>query len=335
MSYETYSLEDIARSQGFHLHPDDIAPDQALSITRPSFGGIGHQAGQPHARDDSIATTPELLLEPTDWSAMFKFNEAPLPQSHWLEAPTDSRAMLLSAYAHTDNDSSTTPSPTSPNSVASDDTLVDMEAFLPNKEGDCHNVPQFTFSFEVPRPQPEVGQSVMYSSPSMDSHGPRACSFANPIDLRGQPQQQHLQGAVASLACEGMNGSSDNSFVPLTRQNEPTSPSETVVPSEHDTIAVASRRIPSSDCSKPAKRRKRQSTEKVLICPHCGSGWARTNNLQTHIKSVHLQMRPHVCPVPSCTRAFSRKHDLKRHYQSDHTDGPSPRRKTVKQGVTI
>ena len=40
---------------------------------------------------------------------------------------------------------------------------------------------------------------------------------------------------------------------------------------------------------------------------------------------MHLGKRSHVCDEPGCARAFSRKHDLQRHYQSAHTDLGSPR----------
>ncbi|KAI8969776.1 hypothetical protein BD414DRAFT_502613 [Trametes punicea] len=66
------------------------------------------------------------------------------------------------------------------------------------------------------------------------------------------------------------------------------------------------------------------------VCVFAGtSGWARRNNLDKHIRSVHQGMRPFVCPAGGCARAFSRKHDMQRHFQSNHTNMGSPRRKAA------
>ena len=67
--------------------------------------------------------------------------------------------------------------------------------------------------------------------------------------------------------------------------------------------------------------------------PSCGADdlvavWARRNNLDIHIRSVHRGERPFACS--DCPRVFGRKHDLRRHFQSEHTTLGSPRRKDVK-----
>lgn len=68
--------------------------------------------------------------------------------------------------------------------------------------------------------------------------------------------------------------------------------------------------------------------------------FARKSNLSDHVKAKHRRERRFICEVSHCARAFGKKHDLRRHFQSEHTDRPSPRRvplideKTMKDMVT-
>lgn len=48
------------------------------------------------------------------------------------------------------------------------------------------------------------------------------------------------------------------------------------------------------------------------------------------MNSVHKGLRAHACEHEGCDRTFSRKHDLRRHMQSKHTNLGSPRRKDSK-----
>ena len=103
-----------------------------------------------------------------------------------------------------------------------------------------------------------------------------------------------------------------------------------------------------------ARKRPKQDTTKRFACNYLGckssmylvsplfcpsailihgtpAVFARTFNLNVHIRSVHLKQRIHACKAPGCERAFSRKHDLNRHFQSAHTNLGSPR-KTAKEG---
>lgn len=49
--------------------------------------------------------------------------------------------------------------------------------------------------------------------------------------------------------------------------------------------------------------------------------FARAYNLKTHMATHDPnRLKPHVCPHPSCSRSFSRKHDLGRHLISIHRD---------------
>ena len=53
--------------------------------------------------------------------------------------------------------------------------------------------------------------------------------------------------------------------------------------------------------------------------------FARTHNMSVHISSVHKRERSHLCEHAGCERAFNRRHDLVRHFQSAHTNLGSPR----------
>ncbi|KAJ9104567.1 hypothetical protein QFC21_002065 [Naganishia friedmannii] len=63
--------------------------------------------------------------------------------------------------------------------------------------------------------------------------------------------------------------------------------------------------------------------KKKHMCGVCGRGFARLYNLKSHA-STHdpARPRPYDCPHANCTRSFSRLHDLERHRQGIHRDGP-------------
>jgi hypothetical protein len=46
----------------------------------------------------------------------------------------------------------------------------------------------------------------------------------------------------------------------------------------------------------------------------CERSFARPEHLRRHVKTVHGQLRPYVCKVPRCARAFSRGDNLRDHY---------------------
>lgn len=72
--------------------------------------------------------------------------------------------------------------------------------------------------------------------------------------------------------------------------------------------------VPGQTPDDPRKRHK---------CDICGRAFARLYNLKSHA-STHdpTRTKPFSCPHADCTRSFSRLHDLERHRQGIHADGP-------------
>ncbi|KAI0676440.1 hypothetical protein C8Q78DRAFT_987095 [Trametes maxima] len=220
---------------------------------------------------------------------------------------------------------STTPTlPESPLSVASEDTLVGPLDH-PFDNASVYSVDaakwKFDESFSEFSFRPDGMSPVMYPGSTCPTiQDPQAYSSLSGIPAYGQPQQQHPLGAVdASASWETMSTPAE--VTPLTFQAE--------VPLPEKPCVKRGVNDDDSGAKKPAKRRK-QPTDKKFICPRCGHGSARRNNLDVHIKAVHEGLRAHACSAPGCTRAFSRKHDLQCHFQSEHTDKGSPRRKGPK-----
>ncbi|WVQ97838.1 hypothetical protein IAU59_004953 [Kwoniella sp. CBS 9459] len=82
--------------------------------------------------------------------------------------------------------------------------------------------------------------------------------------------------------------------------------------------------VPGQTPDDPKKRHK---------CQICGRGFARAFNLKSHVQTHNpLRPKPYQCPHPSCKRGFSRLHDLERHRQGIHSDGPLVEAK--RHGVT-
>ncbi|ORX34379.1 hypothetical protein BD324DRAFT_145390 [Kockovaella imperatae] len=72
--------------------------------------------------------------------------------------------------------------------------------------------------------------------------------------------------------------------------------------------------VPGKTPDDPKKRHK---------CQICGRGFARAFNLKSHVQTHNpMRSKPHQCPHASCKRGFSRLHDLERHRQGIHSDGP-------------
>ncbi|KAJ8469504.1 hypothetical protein ONZ51_g8961 [Trametes cubensis] len=285
--------------------------------------------------DDASPSFPEGFAFSTawfdpnyDWSSAF---QQPHPCPHPSSACSTSNLTLDAR---------------SPSLTASDITLVDSPTPSTPSDSDfgisvgvivlqppahfCSQDHQFVF---------EPGQLSVSIPPYVDSASPietdahASLSPWGTTTCYGQPQQQHPSlGAVAAFACDGVRMQADPS--PLTSQAlETPALSSPALPSRKRSskAAKASADIDNESLvkdKKPAKRRRKQDTTKSIPCPECGSMWARRNNLDIHIRSVHRGERPFACS--DCPRVFGRKHDLRRHFQSEHTTLGSPRRKDVK-----
>lgn len=113
----------------------------------------------------------------------------------------------------------------------------------------------------------------------------------------------------------------------LESQSQPMSQvSSTFTPSEDDSTSGSSSScvrnphgggrgyVPGETPEDPKKKHK---------CPICGRGFARLFNLKSHsLTHDPARPKPYTCHYASCTRSFSRLHDLERHQQGIHADGP-------------
>ncbi|KAH9855371.1 hypothetical protein C2E23DRAFT_724547 [Lenzites betulinus] len=329
-----------------------VNPNQPVELEPHHHCEAGHTLPPPDLRcvhipgvddfeadlDGRVANDPAGSWTLPNQSADGEFNLEEfinLPQ-HELDAP--------SCSVYSDALSAST-LPASPDSVASDETAVDSDVAASPKVAtddilDCMQLPAspamaYGYYFGFPaQARPLVMYDSLLITPPVESQHPPEFSFHHPVDHTGQPQQQHLLGAVASFAHGEMSTLADKRVGPLTPQTSADVPAASVEVTSDAPPPTAStsgrKRANRADDEKPTKRRRVQSTEKKLKCPLCDSMWARSHNLRTHIKSVHEQQRSHACPAATCNRAFSRRHDLTRHYQSEHTDLPSPRRKAPK-----
>ncbi|XP_070193657.1 zinc finger protein 497-like isoform X12 [Littorina saxatilis] len=56
------------------------------------------------------------------------------------------------------------------------------------------------------------------------------------------------------------------------------------------------------------------------VCHHCGKSFRQYKNLKRHIRDVHCQGEPVVCPEPGCLKSFRRPELLERHRKNKHSD---------------
>ena len=72
------------------------------------------------------------------------------------------------------------------------------------------------------------------------------------------------------------------------------------------------------DLNTHIKNVHRRLKTKDYKCTKCEKSFSNGGNLLTHIRAVHLDIRPYKCDV--CIKAFARKNDLKMHIKSLHSD---------------
>ncbi|KAH9896476.1 hypothetical protein C8Q73DRAFT_411724 [Cubamyces lactineus] len=270
------------------------------------------------------ADVNDPLTSNFDWSSAF-FQLRPSPLSPSITT-LDARSPSLSP-----SDSTLVDPPTPSTPATLNDTSAGVNVVDASQPTIFNNWEDFQFDFD-----PVRVIRIPYVQPTspIEKDARASLSLPDTTTCHGQPQQQHLSpGAVAAFAFDGVRMQADS--YPLTPQAlevpVPAAPSPASRPCKRSSKAGE---VQADDViveeKKPAKRRRKQDTTKTIPCPICGSMWARQNNLDTHVKSVHRGERPHACPDGNCERTFSRKHDMRRHFQSEHTTLGSPRRKDVK-----
>lgn len=278
-SLDSQSLEQFARSLGL-TSTLEAAPGPELDIyayNQPSTFSVDEfdcDVDRADLDDALGLIDPALPLADVydvEWTTWFDLPQSPA------QAPS-------SVYS----DNSTIPA--SPFSMASDDTVIDstyrcspksaiIEDFARNGQ---HSSPPAAEPYGYPMGAFEQGSLPVTSNvpsvymPPIESD-PWAFSFRCDVgaDTYVQPQQQqHLIGAAASAQC-GMSMPAGDYVAPLTSQHivdVPETCPEVAPESATPSAATTSpKRASSVDGEKPAKKRKRQSTEKSLVCPECGS----------------------------------------------------------------
>ncbi|KAI5454169.1 hypothetical protein NCC49_004234 [Naganishia albida] len=110
-------------------------------------------------------------------------------------------------------------------------------------------------------------------------------------------------------------------------------PGATVIPENLKDVPVNMIRNPHGGGRGYVPGETPEDPKKKHKCGICGRGFARLYNLKSHA-STHdpARPKPYECPHEKCTRSFSRLHDLERHRQGIHRDGPLMDAK--EQGIT-
>ncbi|EIW65274.1 uncharacterized protein TRAVEDRAFT_42653 [Trametes versicolor FP-101664 SS1] len=142
-------------------------------------------------------------------------------------------------------------------------------------------------------------------------------------------------GAMSTQAdaSDGLNAAMGASTIAIASQLETSAWHAPLDALSQDALSQCN--IQTRDNERAAKRRRKQSNPTTFVCSDCpGKTWTRLYNLNVHIRNVHKGERPHACPDPECTRRFSRKHDMRRHFQSRHTNMGSPRRQAFMDPTT-
>ncbi|KAI0763077.1 hypothetical protein BD413DRAFT_214759 [Trametes elegans] len=336
------SIEALAESLGIDMSNTPWAKNCESTtnqdVLRPPINEFDEDVDQTFSTDPLVAPPNQIQLIDDDWNLYFDFS------------PSALAVVSASMHSYTSSESGTLP--VSPSSSMSDETAVSFSGSPPTVDGldaqkdnvDLQGLQDFTGAALL---NTNPVMSLMFT-PSIETP-PLACSSSSDSEraMYGQPQQQHLPGAVAASA-RGVMSTQADILVPLTTGSSYSFPASSL--STEVSTQSAPVEDPSQSASAPAgaptaprsrkrqaarganqksakRQRKPQDKTKKYICPVCGNGMARTHNLRVHIHAVHEGGRAHACKHPGCDRSFSRKHDMLRHYQSEHTSLGSPRRK--------
>ncbi|KAG7099526.1 hypothetical protein E1B28_001367 [Marasmius oreades] len=184
-----------------------------------------------------------------------------------------------------------------------------------------------------------------YSKSSFDIQS--NCSF--PLDMDFQRLEVASDYGVQQLL-DGVDPTSFGSMPPTPPRSPPNhganngkvysqrtsysdyGPSRGVVPNDYYNVTYGSTLTPATvspthvsqlppSVSLPQNEELKGDPRKKYKCSSCPRGFARAYNLKTHM-ATHDPNRekPFVCPHRTCSRSFSRKHDLGRHLISIHRD---------------
>lgn len=294
-SLDSQSLEQFARSLGLTStleaapgpEVDGYAYNQPFTFSVDDFDCDVDRAGLHGALGLIDPALPLSDVYDAEWTTFFN-----LPQS------------LAQAPSSVYSDNSTIPA--SPLSMASDDTAIDptyrfspksaaIEDFACNGQ---HSNPPAAEPYGYPMGAFEQGSLPVTSNvpsvctPPIESD-PWAFSFRCDVgaDTYVQPQQQqHLSGAAASAWC-GMSMPAGDYVAPLTSQHivdvPETCPEVAPECATPSAATTSPKRASSVDGEKPAKKRKRQSTEKNLVCPECGSRTSYPGAISSILSAIY------------------------------------------------
>ncbi|KAF9270527.1 hypothetical protein L218DRAFT_969065 [Marasmius fiardii PR-910] len=149
----------------------------------------------------------------------------------------------------------------------------------------------------------------------LDSVDPTSFGPMPPTPPRSPPSHGASNGKVYPRSSFSDYGPSSRGVVPTDYYNYGSSLTPATVSPTH-----VSAQLPPS-VSLPQSEEAKVDPRKKYKCNACPRAFARAYNLKTHM-ATHDPNRekPFVCPHRTCSRSFSRKHDLGRHLISIHRD---------------
>ncbi|RXK37586.1 hypothetical protein M231_05128 [Tremella mesenterica] len=173
-----------------------------------------------------------------------------------------------------------------------------------------------TQSMSIPIPMSTIPNSIPSTPLQISSQLREVVTLPTNLPLPQQIEEQNeiinsVSGDVEVETEEGMDeGEEELSHDESLVEHKPTIPSIGLT----NLHGGGRGYVPGQTPDDPKKRHK---------CTICGRGFARAFNLKSHVQTHNpLRPKPHTCPHSSCKRGFSRLHDLERHRQGIHSDGP-------------